>query len=241
MKAIQDTFRRHEKKFLMTSTQYASVLQCLKTRMSVDEYGLHTICNVYFDTDQYDLIRTSLEKPQYKEKFRLRSYGVQKTDGVVFAEIKKKFDGVVYKRRIAAAPQDIQTILTQKRATEQDRQIQSEIQWFFSAYKPKPKVFIAYERLALAANDDPELRITFDRNIRWRTEQLDLCSGDKGDAVLTDGSVVMEVKALGGIPLWLVSMLSEQKIYATSFSKYGVCYQRHIAATIFGKGRFIHA
>ena len=53
----------------------------------------------------YRLIRASLEKPAYKEKLRLRSYGVTEPGGEVFLELKKKYKGIVYKRRITL-PED---------------------------------------------------------------------------------------------------------------------------------------
>ena len=98
MATYQDVFARYEKKYKLTLSQYAALRRWLQDRMEVDSYGLHTICNIYYDTPDFQLIRTSLEKPVYKEKLRLRSYGVPGGDTPVFVELKKKLDGVVYKR-----------------------------------------------------------------------------------------------------------------------------------------------
>lgn len=229
MEGIQYTFKRYEKKFLLTKEQYSEILSRLRAKMQEDGYGLHTICNIYFDTDNFDLVRASVEKPVYKEKFRLRSYGIPMQDDTVFAEIKKKFDGVVYKRRIDALPSEINAFVLNGQHLQQDEQIQREIQWFLHLYCPVPKVFIGYERLAFLGIEEPELRVTFDRNIRFRRRRLDLCAGDEGEPVLPEDMIVMEVKASSAIPLWLVSLLSRHQIYATNFSKYGICYQRYIA------------
>lgn len=233
MAKVQSSFKRYEKKYLLTPEQYEGILADLKKEMKEDEYGQYTICNIYYDTPSYELVRTSIAKPRYKEKFRLRSYGVPGDKGTVFAEIKKKYDGVVYKRRIADKPDSIQEFITEDKTLEKDPQIQREIRSFFTMYHPVPKVFIGYDRIALAGKEDPELRVTFDRNIRWRDYDLDLCAGDEGQPVLPDGRIVMEIKIAEAAPLWLVHVLSRHKAYPASFSKYGTCYKQYIAMNEF--------
>lgn len=228
MGQIQHSFRRYEKKFLLTQAQYEAILPQLRGYMLPDEYGAYTICNIYYDTDTFELIRTSLEKPAYKEKFRLRSYGVPDENGRVFAELKKKFQGVVYKRRVEDRPAAITDFVENGRLLNENPQIQREILWFLHCVRPEPKVFIAYDRTAFAGAEEPALRVTFDRNLRYRTERLNLMEGDDGLPVLPDGRIVMEMKAPVSLPLWMVSLLGEHQIYSTSFSKYGTCYQRHL-------------
>ncbi len=96
---VQNVFRRYENKYLLNDRQLEALKNSLSKYMAQDAHGSYTICNIYFDTDDFLLARRSLEKPKYKEKLRLRSYGVPKGSDQVFAEIKKKYDGVVYKRR----------------------------------------------------------------------------------------------------------------------------------------------
>lgn len=79
MAAIQYSFQRHEKKFLLTPEQYRAILPLLAERMEADRYGEYTICSLYYDTPAFDLIRASVQKPPYKEKFRLRSYGTTRS------------------------------------------------------------------------------------------------------------------------------------------------------------------
>lgn len=233
MPEIQRTFQRYEKKYILTPEQFHKLLFDLQAKMKEEEYGLHTICNIYYDTPTYDLIRSSLKKPVYKEKFRLRSYGTPNKDDYIFAEIKKKYNGIVYKRRVEACSEAIQEFLQNGKRIQHNKQIQQEIQWFLHSYSPVPKVFIGYERIALVGEEDSDLRITFDQNIRWRSEELDLLYGDKGELLLEEEKIIMEVKVAATIPLWLVSLLSEYKIYPITFSKYGTCYQRYIAAKVF--------
>jgi SPX domain protein involved in polyphosphate accumulation len=201
--------------------------------MEPDQYGKYTICNVYFDTDNYELIRSSIEKPLYKEKFRIRSYGIAGKEDAVFAEIKKKFKGVVYKRRIAASWADILDFIENGKELSADIYSLAEMEEFVRRYHPKPKVFLAYDRQALVGRDDSELRLTFDQNIRCREENLNLFTNDEGVPVQEgEQRVIMELKVKDAIPLWLTKILSENKIYPGSFSKYGTYYTNFLAHNI---------
>lgn len=228
MANIQSCFKRYEKKYCLTLAQQQAILQEMQPYMKKDAYGQYTICNIYYDTDDWRLIRTSLEKPLYKEKLRVRSYGTPAPDGNVFVEIKKKYDGVVYKRRITARADEVDFLVSGFYPAGQLGQIGREIKWFQQRNRTRPKVFIGYDRLAFAGIDDSELRITFDTNIRWRTTDLDLRCGDYGVPLGGYGDVLMEIKIPGTAPLWLAHLLSEAGVFSTSFSKYGSCYSRHI-------------
>ena len=227
-KKIQQSFKRFEKKYLLTPDQYNALLDGMMPYMKVDEYGRYTICNIYYDTDNFELIRTSLEKPVYKEKLRLRSYGTPTDDKKVFVEIKKKFDHVVYKRRTVMPCTEAVSYLSGETYPQKEDQICHEIDWFLKAYQPKPKVFIAYDRVALAGIENEELRVTFDTNLRWRDYDLDLRKGDHGQLILPQDRILMEIKIPGTAPLWLSHLLSEVGAFPTSFSKYGTCYKEHL-------------
>ena len=225
---IQCCFERYEKKYRLTKAQQRLILNGMRDRMQADKFGRYTICNIYYDTDDWQLIRASIEKPVYKEKLRVRSYGVQGDDGKVFVELKKKYDGVVYKRRITAAPGTAKEFLNGEISGEEFGQIGREIEWFQSFYSAVPKVFIGYDRLAFAGIEQPELRITFDTDIRYRTTELDLRMGNHGAPVLPHNEVLMEIKIPGVCPMWLSELLSEAGAFPTSFSKIGYCYTNHI-------------
>ena len=222
-----EVFERIEKKYLLTAEQYEDLWQHLKDHMKIDEYGLSTICNVYYDTDDFRMVRTSLEKPLYKEKLRLRSYGIPSDSSPVFVEIKKKFDGVVYKRRISLPYREAVNYLNHgiRPEAKVNGQILKELDYVRSFYHPGPAMFIAYDRIATYGKEDPSIRITFDRNIRYRREDLRLSDGDEGALLLEPGSVLMEIKVAGAYPLWMASLLSEFEIYPVSFSKYGRIYE----------------
>lgn len=229
---IQSCFERYEKKYMLTPAQLRVMLTGMKAHMVPDQYGKYTICNIYYDTPDWRLIRASLEKPVYKEKLRVRSYGVAAPDGKAFVEIKKKFDGVVYKRRITAPAPLVSPLLTGQLEPDRFGQIGREIGWFQSFYHTQPKVFIGYDRTAFAGREDPELRITFDTGLRWRDTALDLRLGDHGAPLLGPDQVLMEIKIPGTCPLWLSHLLDRAGARPVSFSKYGTCYQQHILPRI---------
>ena len=217
MTEIRNCFQRYEKKFLLTRGQYEAMKRGMAAYMEPDAHANYTICNLYYDTDDWQLIRESLEKPVYKEKLRVRSYGAAKDADNVFIEIKKKFDGVVYKRRIVLPAAEAAEYL-ETGSLKNPSQISREIDWMRTRLDLKPKVFIGYDREAYAgANgaENPELRITFDTRLRWREDRLDLRCGADGHPLLPEGSVLMEIKIPGAAPLWLARLLSENGIRMT--------------------------
>lgn len=196
--------------------------------MEPDSYGRSTVRNIYFDTDDYRLIRHSIEKPTYKEKLRIRSYGEAEADGPVFVELKKKYKGVVYKRRIAMTESDALGWICGG-GQGPDTQMGREIDYFLRFYPGlHPTVALSYDREAYFSRDRSDFRVTFDDNILCRTEGLTLKDGVWGEPILEGGTVLMEIKTAGGIPLWLTHALARERIYKIPFSKYGTAYKNLI-------------
>ena len=235
--AFQAVFKRYELKYLITASQKQTVLEAMSPYMDLDQYGRTTIRNIYFDTDSYLLIRRSIEKPTYKEKLRLRSYKQADQDTSVFVELKKKYNNVVYKRRISMPEAEATQWLNQGQFHGERTQISEEIAYFLDHYKPlRPTVFLSYEREAFYAKDGSDFRITFDDTILCRQEDLSLRSKVYGTPILPEGMVLMEIKCSGGIPLWMTRTLSQERIYKTSFSKYGTAYQTIIFPQLHNAG-----
>lgn len=222
--AYQAVFKRYEIKYLLSLAQKERILEAMAPYMALDKYGRTVIRNVYLDTPDYRLIRRSLEKPVYKEKLRLRSYRQAGPESPIFVELKKKYKGVVYKRRLSLAEGEaVQWVTGQQQRT--DSQIAREIQWFLGYYRDlRPAVFLSYEREAYYCRDGGDLRITFDDRILARTDRLSLEEAPGGKSLLEPGTVLMEVKTAGGLPLWLTAALTRERIFKTSFSKYGKAY-----------------
>lgn len=224
-----ETFKRVEKKYLLSREQYVALTTRLSAYMHPDAYGKHTISNLYFDTEDDLLIRRSIEKPVYKEKLRLRSYGIPDLDSKVFLEIKKKYDGIVYKRRIEMKLWEAKAYIDKKEMPERQGQILSEIDYVLHYYEGLyPKVYLAYDRVAWAGNEDDSLRVTFDENIRSRWYDVALELGDYGEKLLDDDMILMEIKVPGAFPMWMARMLDQLQIYPTSFSKYGSVYKNRV-------------
>ena len=219
------SFKRYEYKYLLDETQYNKIRELLSDKMTVDNYGLSTIANIYYDTDDFRLVRTSIEKPEYKEKLRLRSYSTPKRDSNVFLELKKKYRGVVYKRRQTLKYTDAMDYILNSEMPN-DSQIMREIDYTMARYRNlRPRMFIGYDRTAFYSKTDHELRVTFDKNVRFRTDNLDLAKGSYGEKILQPNLCIMEIKSLNTMPLWLTSALNELKIFPGSFSKYGTAYR----------------
>lgn len=224
--AFQTVFKRYELKYILTAEQKEKVLRAMEPYMVPDQYGRTVIRNIYFDTDDYRLIRRSIEKPAYKEKLRIRSYSRAEPDSTVFVELKKKYKKVVYKRRISLPEEEAMEWVSGERHCRQDTQISGEVDYFLRYYRGlRPVGFLSYEREAYYAEEQEDFRVTFDDTILFRQEDLSLESEVYGTPLLPEGSVLMEIKCSGAIPIWMVRVLSEEHIYRTSFSKYGTAYR----------------
>ena len=220
-------FKRIEKKYILTEEQYRFIRDHIDTRMSVDRYCETVINNIYFDNELDELIESSLKKPVYKEKLRLRVYGEADENATSFFEIKKKYQGVVYKRRISLPLKDAYDYIESGKLPQIEGNIPSEIDYMIKRYRLSPKAYIGYRRIAMVDNEDPELRITFDTDVTSRYDNIALEEGLIGHRVLPEKTYLMEIKIPGAMPLWLAHILSEGKIYSNSFSKFGNAHIQH--------------
>ena len=225
------TFKRYELKYVINREQRDALLKAMEGHLALDMFGHSTIRNLYYDTDDWRLVRRSIEKPWYKEKLRVRSYGLASDTSPVFVELKKKYEKVVYKRRLAlpceAAMEGLRPEIILPAAST-DKQIGREIEAFKQFYGPTlaPAVFLSYEREAYYPIDGIDFRLTIDENLLWRMEDVDLRAPTGGQFIIPPEDMILKVKTPGGIPMWMVRFLSEHKIYQTSFSKYGTAYQQ---------------
>ena len=215
-----DIFERKEIKYLLSANQYNLIINKIKCHMTPDKYGRSTIQSLYYDTDNELLVRRSIDKPNYKEKLRLRSYGLASKDSKVYLEIKKKYDGIVYKRRIELTEPLANNFINNK--LNLNTQIGNELNYFRDYYKTlKPNTLLIYDREAYFQGD---LRLTFDHNIKYRKYDLSLDKGFYGIDLIDKDQVLMEIKVNMAMPFWLIDILEEAKAYKTSFSKYGLSY-----------------
>ncbi len=223
----QQTFQRYETKYLLTMQEKATMLQAIAPYMQLDQYGRTTVRSLYFDTENYQIIRHSLERPAYREKLRIRSYKTAGPEDMVFVEIKKKYHSVVYKRRLALPEKQVRQSFTTGQPLPVHSQIGNEIAYMRQCYGPlRPAMFLSAEREAYFARDGGELRITFDENILYRDSDFSLSSPAYGKPLLEPEQSLMEIKAPYALPLWLCHAIHDCGIRRATFSKYGTAYRR---------------
>jgi len=220
--------KRYELKYLLSGAQTEYLRERLTGHMEVDQYGKTSIASLYYDTPSYQLIRTSVEKPQFKEKIRLRSYGLATEDSPVFLELKRKAYGIVYKRRVETTIPLVQKFFSGDGDICAGGQINSEIKTFRDYYKTLvPACLIIYDRVAYY-EPGGDLRLTIDEAPRYRTNRLNLTESMDGILLLDKGWTILEVKVQEAMPIWLAEILSTGRIYKGSFSKYGEAYRQQL-------------
>lgn len=221
---MEKSFKSHEIKYLITINQYINLMNYLSDKVEKDVVYKSTIYNVYYDTDNFELIKKSIEKPIYKEKLRIRSYDKPTLDSSVYVELKKKYDHIVYKKREKIA---YKYVLNNSFFECAETQIDKEIKYFNDFYGGlPPKMFLSYEREAYCFKTDKQIRITFDTNIKYRTENVNLLPSISDIKLLPNNFVLMELKVPFSIPYDLTKYLSSEKIFKTPFSKYGTAYKQ---------------
>ena len=214
-KTFKDKFQRFETKYVISKEVLANLLTEFEEHMVEDDHAYSTISNLYYDTPTFQMIRESLEKPYFKEKLRVRTYDeTPSEDSQVFLEIKKKVRKIVYKRRISTDLLAAESYLAGNRGQTDDSQICEEIDWLMARYQKVQPI------------EDPNVRITIDYDLTYRSEDLSLLDGKHGDKLLPEGYVIMEIKVSGAYPLWLSEILDHHQVFPKSFSKYGVAYKK---------------
>ena len=223
--------KRYELKYIITADQETFLKKRLEGYMRPDEFGLTTIASLYYDTPDYRLINYSIENPLFKEKIRLRSYGLATDDSPVFLELKRKAYGIVYKRRVQSTIPLVKKFFDGEGDICAGGQINHEITYFRDLYgNLAPACLILYDRTAFA-EPDGDLRLTIDENPRYRTDELTLTKSMNGVSLLGEGMTILEIKVQEAMPLWLVSILSDGGIKKNSFSKYGTAYKQQMLNT----------
>ena len=229
-------FDRIEKKYLITPEQERNMLSAIREHMDEDLYHKSEVFNIYFDTPNYDLIVKSIDNPKFKQKLRARSYGGYDK---VFLEIKTKMRGpeynVGYKRRVLITRDDYKKLISRKKTTAElaaqkietprDIQISREVDYMINHFNLAPKILVYYNRKSYAGEQG--LRITFDHDLHYRDHDLKFSRSKKDRKYFSnDHSIIMEIKAHGVLPLWLVHALDAEQVYPSRFSKIGKIYEQ---------------
>jgi hypothetical protein len=215
---MNNYLRRYEQKYLLNSFQHDALMEALDGIVAVDEYGVSDIYSIYFDTDDFSSMRKCMDDKGFKEKLRLRSYGLPDANDKVYLELKKKFQGITFKRRTPVLYQNLESYLA-ARYQQTPEHTDSEIEWFLRSHKPVPQFLVCCKRAAMKGINNPEFRITLDTKLLCRRSGLDFSSGFNGIPMIAANEFLMEIKTADAIPYQLCRRLSELKIYPASFSK----------------------
>ena len=227
--SVINVMKRYELKYLLDRGQTAWLVSRLKGHMEPDRYGKTSIASLYYDTPDFRLIRASLDKPAFKEKMRLRSYGLATETSPVFLELKRKASGIVYKRRVRTTLPEVREFFAGAEGLFEDRQISRELEWFREQYEPlRPACLVIYDRVAYF-EPGGDLRLTIDFDPRYRMEAMNLTSSMDGIPLRPEGDTILEIKVQEAMPLWLTAILDEGQICRNSYSKYGEAYRQQTA------------
>lgn len=233
---MSDVFMRNEKKYLLCEKQYRALMRVIEKYMREDSFGKYCVQSVYYDTPERELIENSISKPVFKEKLRVRRYCnlsravLPNSDSEVFMELKRKFDGVVYKRRAKMTLGEAEDFIATGvfKGMCENEQIMKELEYFVNFYSLEPSMYIACDRRAYHCPTDALLRMTLDANIRYRADEPRFCEGMGGEMLLSPSERLLEIKTGDAMPMWLAKTLDDEKIYPQTFSKYGNAYKKEL-------------
>ena len=238
MKPLETKFKRIETKYVVSKEILEKLIQDLKEYLVEDDYPISTISNIYFDTEDFDVLLDDDFGDKRKEKVRMRTYLSQPTlDSQVFLEIKTKDqEGVGRKFRLLSTPSSILNFMTKGHldASITDKIVIEKVKKLHQDYKQgiKPRMYIYYDRYSLKEKKYIEgynynkIRITIDHNLVYRDENVNLFSGNQGAPLLDDNTVIMEIKAPGNKPQWLQDILDKYGLIEHKFSKYSCAYHK---------------
>lgn len=231
----KEVFNRYELKYIVNKALYKELLQALQGHVFMDKHGdqdgYYMVMNLYYDTADHLFFNETVNRQQFRQKLRLRGYNHINRDSNVFLEIKKKYRGVVYKRRtllkLPEAYAFLADTLSKKDYSLYDAsntQILGEVDFLKQFYQLEPKVIVSYDRQAFQGIHEEDLRVTFDRNLLKRETDLRIESRSDGELFMDPSLYVLEVKVNDRIPLWLSHILNDFQCWRQGYSKYTSSY-----------------
>ena len=238
VKQLETRFKRIETKYVVSKENLEDLLTDLKEYLVEDDYPTSIISNIYFDTDNFDVIQDALDGNHRQEKIRMRTYLANpKIDSKVFLEVKSKDDeGIGHKFRLVSTPLAITNLMTDGKNHGQitDRQLLQDIHHLRQRYDEglKPRMYIYYDRFSMKEKETIEgyaynkVRVTLDQNLTYRDEDVSLFKGNHGFPLLDEDTIIMEIKAPGKKPDWLQAILDKHGLKEQKFSKYSCAYHK---------------
>ncbi|MDR2587212.1 MAG: polyphosphate polymerase domain-containing protein [Coriobacteriales bacterium] len=237
--SVLNVFERQEKKYLLEAGMAEKLLARCGSALEPDGRSSILIRSLYLDTPSHLLIRRSIEKPVFKEKLRVRSYGIIQDDNhPVFLEIKKKYRKTVYKRRVLMTLRDarrfvedgvvpLSSLRGDNAKVALNRQIINEMYGALECYGAlTPSFLVGYERRAYCYHaTGVSLRLTLDSNLGWGKGSWDVEDMRGAHPLLPPAACLMELKTTAPLPLPLTHALDALHLYPRGFSKAAQAYR----------------
>ena len=222
---VELLFDRYELKYLVHAKQAAALLDDLEPYVKRDKNagadGYYKITSLYLDSPELAAYWEKLDGEKYRRKVRVRTYGAGAADA--FIEIKQRLNLGVAKRRtklpVAAAESTLRALCTGRH--EPGDAVLDEVYVLAKTERLRPTVIVSYNRAAFFDAWRRDLRITFDRNLKYRVHDLSL-QGDptRGRWFLPPDWYVLEVKFDRILPSWLCTALNRHDLKLERISKY---------------------
>lgn len=229
----QEVFKRHELKFLLSRKEHDSLRKAILPYMDYDKYGNsegeYNIVSLYYESFDKRIYYETVNKLRFRQKLRLRVYDNATLSSPSFIELKQKFKNVVNKRRTLIPLEDAYNILSEPYNRDvihhkyaSNPQILKEALHFKEFYNLEPSIVVSYDRQAFSgiAENEKDLRVTFDYNLMCRSEDLELENGPEGFHFVDTDTVILEVKVSNSVPFWLARILSDFNFTKQGFSKF---------------------
>ena len=235
-------FNRFELKYIVTATQAEAVKEDLLAHMDPDSHGCadgsYSISSVYYDTADLAFMRAKVEGIKFRRKLRVRRYG-EGGDGPVFVEIKQRINRTTQKRRLILPLTQAYELCAGQWERElddpEDNAAAQEVLFLTQGLNLQPTCLVGYRRQAhVGSSYEPGLRVTFDHDIWGATASQGLVADVSRHALLTQSTVIMEIKANNAVPLWLANLLARHDCSLRRYSKYCAATQRLIDLELLG-------
>jgi len=235
---------RNEKKYLVPNAilpnlrnRFAPFLEADEYSESEKNYPEYTVRSIYFDSNGKDSYFEKIEGLKNRKKIRIRGYGHQSSNTKVVLEIKRKLEDRVTKNRASVPYEqldnlirtgDLETCFGKSKSSKKEDA--SRFLYNIKRYNLMPQNQIVYDREAYHGRFDPGMRVTFDKNIRYRpapkVTQLFLDFGLKRAWI---GYFILEVKYFNGeMPTWAKSIIEEFELKHEALSKYAKCVEESL-------------
>jgi SPX domain protein involved in polyphosphate accumulation len=230
-----ETFERKEFKFYVPIDQAMILRDRVMSHMVHDPYcanleqNRYAVRSIYFDTPNLLFYFEKVDGLKLRKKLRVRVYNEFKEGSPAFLEIKRKIEDTIIKERAQVNIEETEKLLNGAKLLLRnedgketfDRVVLDRFVYLINRLKLEPKALITYEREAFFDPENPDLRITFDYNVRsFLNPTLQDFYREDDLRTFSSPNFILEVKFSIALPLWTRQMLKDFRLHLQSISKY---------------------